>query len=556
MHSNVQKLHQASRSFGIRSRLFIGFGAIAVIMFIAIGVVLLKTTTAKTFAYNVVETHLPAYEAILDLNKQIYHLTASLQGVALTNDAAYKAELTADWNNIEHLMNQTDNLSKYWDNGDLESWQQVKFLLSELKAEQLKIENSANPQDNAQAFKTAIIPRINKILDIIDGRMDANGQRIGGMQDSLYKILHEGTHEIIDNMNIIQIVEFISLIICLTAAVVISLITAKKILKPLNSAMDITKKIAAGDLTQRVDVETQDEMGKLGQDLNAMTEGLAVITQKITEASHNMVTTLEEVKHSVDMQSTGTSEQASAINEITSSLEEIEKSSLQTMEKAKTLGSLAEKTHEKGQLGLQSVEDSISGMKFVRDKVQMIAQTILELSNQTQQVGEITAVVNRLAQQSTMLALNASIEAAKAGEAGKGFAVVAAEVKNLAEQSEQSTSQVQKILEDIRHATEKAVMATEEGTKGVEHGTSLVEQTGGIVHSLNEAIHETMIASQHIEAAVRQEGVGIEQITAGMSEINQVTSSFVASVRETTEAISHLADIARRLKENVEIYKI
>src|SRR6476469_7503410 len=138
-------------------------------------------------------------------------------------------------------------------------------------------------------------------------------------------------------------------------------------------------------------------------------------------------------------------------------------------------------------------------MKSVRDKVQIIAQTILDLSKQTQQIGEITSVVNNLAQQSKMLALNASIEAAKAGEAGKGFAVVATEVKNLAEQSEHSTAQVQKILEDIRHATEKAVMVTEEGTKGVDYGTQLIEQTGDIIRNLNDVISETTIASEQIE---------------------------------------------------------
>ena len=130
------------------------------------------------------------------------------------------------------------------------------------------------------------------------------------------------------------------------------------------------------------------------------------------------------------------------------------------MEKAKVLGDVARQTKDKGNLGIQSVEKSIQSMKALYDKVHIISQSILDLSGQTQQVGEITAVVNTLAQQSKMLALNASIEAAKAGEAGKGFAVVASEVKNLAEQSEQSTSQVQKILEDIRHGAEKSVMVT------------------------------------------------------------------------------------------------
>jgi len=316
-----------------------------------------------------------------------------------------------------------------------------------------------------------------------------------------------------------------------------------------------SSRVANGDLTQYLEVEKNDVMTQLGDDLNKMTGSLSSISKQITEACHNMVVTMDQVSRSIDVQSAGASEQASSINEITASIEEIEKSSMQTMQKAQNLGESAERTREKGQQGLIAVEQSIEGMKIVRDKVELIAQTILGLSEQTQQVGEITTVVNTLAQQLKMLALNASIEAAKAGEAGKGFAVVAAEVKNLAEQSEQSTVQVQKILESIRHAAEKAVIVTEEGTKGVDHGKNLVEQTGNIVRDLSTVIHETSIASQQIEASIRQESVGIEQITTGMSEINQVTSSFVESTKQTTEAISSLANVAKKLKENIDFYK-
>ena len=188
--------------------------------------------------------------------------------------------------------------------------------------------------------------------------------------------------------------------------------------------------VANGDLRERIKLNGQDNemMAKLGGDLNSMTDSLSTMTKQIMETSHNMVSTLEEVRRSVDVQSTGATEQAASINQITASLGEIEKSTTQTIDKARALGKAAKKTQEKGHLGLTSVEESVNGMKLVRDKVQIIAQTILDLSKQTQQVGEITAVVNNLAQQSKMLALNASIEAAKAGESGKGFAVVAAEV--------------------------------------------------------------------------------------------------------------------------------
>ena len=335
-----------------------------------------------------------------------------------------------------------------------------------------------------------------------------------------------------------------------------SYITSRKIIEPIKKYSRHSTKVASGDLTERLVISRNDEMGVLGKDLNEMTEGLASITKKITEASQTMSSTLEEVKLVSSLQSTGISEQASSINEITASLEEIDKSTAQTLEKAMALGDIAEKTSQQGQVGVASVEKSIEGMRSIREKVQTIAKVILELSTQTQQVGEITAVVNTLALQSKMLALNASIEAAKAGEAGKGFAVVAAEVKNLAEQSEQSTTQVQKILEDIRHGTEKAVLVTEEGTKGVDEGTGLVEQMGHIVKSLTQAINETMIASQQIEAAVRQEGLGIEQITTGMNEINQVTSSFVDTVKQTTDSITKLGEIATNIKNYVEVYKI
>ncbi len=332
------------------------------------------------------------------------------------------------------------------------------------------------------------------------------------------------------------------------------------VVKSANLFSQHASRVSSGELTDRLDLSgsgiEQDIMLKLGKDLNSMTDNLSSVTSDIINACSSMVSTLDEVRHAVDAQSSGASEQASSINQITASITEIEKSASQTMNKAQDLGGVAERTRQNGQLGLESIQASVTGMKSVRDRVQLIAQTILDLSRQTQQVGEITAVVNNLAQQSKMLALNASIEAAKAGDAGKGFAVVASEVKNLAEQSEQSTSQVQKILEDIKIATEKAVMVTEEGTKGVDSGLEMIERTGEIIRNLNDVIREAAIASQQIESAVRQESAGIEQITAGMNEINTVTSSFVESVGQTTEAMDNLSNVTRKLKSSVETYKV
>ncbi len=226
------------------------------------------------------------------------------------------------------------------------------------------------------------------------------------------------------------------------------------------------------------------------------------------------------------------------------------------MTKAQTLREVTKNTYEQGKLGTESVAQSIEGINALEEKMKLIAQTIIDLSTNTQQIGDITSVVNTLAQQSKMLALNASIEASKAGEAGKGFAAVATEVRNLAEQSEQSTVQVQKILEDIRRTAEKAVTVTEEGAKALESETKLIDKAGQVIQTLSKMINETSISSQHIEVAIRQETVGIEQIVASMNEINRTTSTFSGGIKELMEFIHKLDDIAKHLKDGVNTYKV
>lgn len=612
-------------TFGIRGRLLLGFTIVSIVLLTATMLALYVVQRTENIAAKVITVDLPLYDNLLALSSEIYKIQSSLQLLVLNKDQAIKTTLTSSWNHVAVIQQSINDKNHFWaDQTDIAAWQQVQLLIGQLKNTQDKVLNSVDTASNVNAINLLSVDFngiTQKIMMLLDGDTSAEGQQ-NGLFGYQYQILQTGTNEITNMMFNIKVLNYTLMFIIVFISIIVSTLTARSILKPLNNAIDIAKsiatgkrditihatsndetgellkaldvmqkaiedneekikqsekkiselfdnivhtatifsdhssKVAGGDLRQHLEVTGDDVMAKLGKDLNVMTEGLATITVQITGACQNMVTTLEEVKHAVDVQSSGATEQASSINEITSSLDEIEKSSSQTMEKAKALGDAAERTREKGQQGLEAVEQSVQGMKAVRDKVQVIAQTILDLSNQTQQVGEITAVVNTLAQQSKMLALNASIEAAKAGEAGKGFAVVASEVKALAEQSEQSTSQVQKILENIRHAAEKAVMVTEEGTKGVDYGTSLVEQTGEIVRNLRDVIHETTIASQQIEAAVRQESIGIEQITAGMNEINQVTSTFVESAKQTNEAISNLSSIAKNLKERVDTYKV
>jgi methyl-accepting chemotaxis protein len=154
-----------------------------------------------------------------------------------------------------------------------------------------------------------------------------------------------------------------------------------------------------------------------------------------------------------------------------------------------------QKTAQTSQEGQQPVEDTITGMQETKTRMEAIAGRMLTLSEQGQTIGEIIALINDLAEQSNLLAVNAAIEAAKAGESGKGFAVVATEVKALAEQSQHATAQVRGILHEIQKATQAAVMATKQGVKTSEAGESIARRAGEAIRLLSESLKESAQAA-------------------------------------------------------------
>lgn len=314
------------------------------------------------------------------------------------------------------------------------------------------------------------------------------------------------------------------------------------------------QQVAAGNLAGRLE-EGDDTLGRLAASLNRMAEGLVGLAGRVRETGNALVTTVAQMQGAVSAQTAGASEQAAAVSQTMTTLDEIRATSVQTLDKARLLGEVAERAHSEGEQGRHMVEESIAGMNEVNRKVDAIAHTILSLNEQTQRVGEITTAVGAIARQLRLLSLNAAIEATKAGEAGQGFAVVAAEVKQLAEQSQQSTEQVQRILLEIRHATDRAVMATEDGAKGVAHGLELAQRAGEAIRGLGQVVRDTSLASRQIVAAVRQEGAGIEQIATAMGDIHKVTAQFVSATGQTHAATEELSFLAQRLSAAANQYK-
>ncbi len=302
-------------------------------------------------------------------------------------------------------------------------------------------------------------------------------------------------------------------------------------------------------LEQRMAIEQEQhaELQRAVQSEREQWERLRRVFASVRGTASDLSASTAEIQAATTQQAAGASEQSAAISQTTTTVDELKTIVEQSVKRAQEVANAAQRTVEVSRAGQRAVDETIGSMAQIKARVEGIAENILALSEQTQQIGEIIATVNDIAAQSNILALNASVEAARAGEYGKGFAVVAVEVRNLAEQSRQATAQVKAILSDIQKATNTTVMATEEGTKGVEEGLQLAAQAGDSIEQLAGVIQESAQAATQMVAGGRQQSAGVEQIAVAMQNINQVTVQNLASTRQTEKAARDLSALADSL---------
>lgn len=332
------------------------------------------------------------------------------------------------------------------------------------------------------------------------------------------------------------------------------LLTFSKMVNVLKRMAATAQQIAAGDLTGTIIPQSEKDI--LGNTFLQMLNNLRRITKDILDSVNLLASSSSEILAATTQVATGASETASAISETTTTVEEVRRAAQLSSQKASRVSENSQQVAQVTQIGQKAVDETVKAMYHIQDQMESVANTIVRLSEQSQQIGGIIASVNDVADQSNLLAVNASIEAAKAGEHGKGFAVVAQEIKSLAQQSKQATIQVRNILSDIQKATSSAVMATEQTSKAVENGVKQSTQTGESIKTLADGSSKAVEAATQIVASSQQQVVGMDQIGLAMNNINQAGTENAASMMQAEKAAKGLNELGQKLKILVEQYKI
>jgi methyl-accepting chemotaxis protein len=344
----------------------------------------------------------------------------------------------------------------------------------------------------------------------------------------------------------------IVLLCCLAAAAVL----ARLLIIPLERLAHAAAGIAAGDLRQRIDTRGGDEIGELARSFSIMAQALSTLIADLRSAASDIEREAASVLTTSTQQSAMAHQQASAINETSSTVAEIAQTSKQATTYADNVISGTQKSEALSAEGQQVVGESVQGMNKLGEQVKNIALAITDLSERTLQIGDIIATVKDVAEQSNLLALNASIEAAKAGEHGRGFAVVATEMRTLAEQSKVAANQVRGLLGEVQKGTRTAVSATEEGSRRAQAATALAQSAGSAILGLSELIKDSSAAARQIAGNTRQQTIGVEQIAAAMTELSTAMSDSVEGTRRIEQVAGNLSALSKRFSELVASYQL
>lgn len=267
-------------------------------------------------------------------------------------------------------------------------------------------------------------------------------------------------------------------------------------------------------------------------------------TQVIATSSTEIATTLSEQERTAN-------QQASSVHETTTTMDELSASSQSTAEQAESATYGARQVLGLTEGGKEAVNNTLEGMENLQQKVEVIAQQIIRLSEQTNQIGNISELVSDLANQTNMLALNAAVEAVRAGEHGKGFAVVATEIRKLADESKKSAFRINTLVADILTAINSTVMATEEGTKTVIYNAKLTRETADTFTEVSEAVNNVVLNNQQISLNVKQQAIAIGQVLDAMNVLSQGVGETANGLSQAKIGMEKLNEVALNLNSIV-----
>lgn len=337
---------------------------------------------------------------------------------------------------------------------------------------------------------------------------------------------------------------------------IVSVVVTKRLLRAIGTEpahlAEITHQVAAGDLTYRFEMDR----GGVYEAMRQMVVQLRDVMDKVNRSSQDVASASVELNSNAEQMASASHEVVGQANTVATASEEMSATSMDIANNCHRAAESSNQASKTAQAGAGIVKNTVDGMTRIADKVRSSATVVEQLGTRSDQIGEIVATIEDIADQTNLLALNAAIEAARAGEQGRGFAVVADEVRALAERTSRATREIGEMIKNIQSETRKAVAAMEDGVREVQQGTTEAARSGQALEEILEKINEVTNQISQIATAAEEQTATTREISNNIQQISDVVEMSAKGSMDISQSSSSLSQLSVDLQDMVRKFKI
>ena len=347
-----------------------------------------------------------------------------------------------------------------------------------------------------------------------------------------------------------------ALLLGIGVGVVVSILIVRSLVRSARGLADASTAIAAGDLTARSSVTSDDELGAIGRSFNQMADTFGSVIAKLRGSADHVAAAATQLSAASIQTANGAEEVASQAGTVATAGEEMAATSAEIAQNCMMAAESARSASDSAQAGSAVVGKTVELMGLIAQRVNESARTVESLGSRSDQIGEIVGTIQDIADQTNLLALNAAIEAARAGEQGRGFAVVADEVRALAERTTRATKEISDMIRMIQQETRGAVSSMVEGVRQVEEGTREAARSGATLEEILAQVNAVTMQVSQIALAAEEQTSTTGEISSNMMQITQVVHDTAAGAQQSSESAAQLARLAEELQQMVRGFRV
>ena len=538
------------RNMNIAPRAFLGFALIGTLMLILGAGALLQMSKIRTAAQEISTSSVPSIQSLDDFTQLTLRLRVLSYRLLINRepDVQQKTLELLDLRNQQIRSAQREYEKFITSAQEQTAYDKYQQLLGQYH--QLEDRMRSLSRNN----------EVDQLRELLNSELLSNSEEINKTLNDLMNINNQQIVEANDHSNdmysaAIKLVVFL-LILATALTIVCALLLTRSITQPIAQALAAAEAIAEGNLTLPIKADGSDEAGRLLQAMAKMQGKLRDTLQRISGSATQLASAAEELNCVTEESAKGLTQQnneieqaATAVNEMTSAVEEVARNAVSTSEASQSA------TASAGD-GRDLVQETVNAIERMSGDVQSTATLIGNLATESRDIGKVLDVIRGLADQTNLLALNAAIEAARAGEAGRGFAVVADEVRALAHRTQQSTSEIERMIGSIQGGTEHAVDSMRNSTERAESTLSIAKGAGLALETINSAIVEINERNLVIASAAEEQAQVAREVDRNLINIRDLSVQSATGASQTSSASNELARLAVDLNTMVSRFSL